>query len=319
MLARHARRMREDARGVAKLNAASNVTPPVGYVYVIVNEGMPGLVKVGYSSRRPGKRAEELSSTGNPYRYKVAFYLSSANPYEVEQLAHEYLRKFSVGERAAGVGVEWFRCEVKVAIEAIKKASEGSRCTAESFERWVQLTDSLAEKEKLLERASSALSNARVEYERVANASLAHATQSANLYLDQQCSVISRHRTLVYLYPSWFITLAGFAWLWLDGVHLLAILPLFIVFALPLLLLLNRFLQYKNDKDRSALLTVVQAQLDEEHRRIRSGFPNMKEADLIRRAKALVAAIESEVSSLKRALNELESASEEVSSKEVTA
>ena len=98
MLARHARRMREDARGVAKLNAASNVTPPVGYVYVIVNEGMPGLVKVGYSSRRPGKRAEELSSTGNPYRYKVAFYLSSANPYEVEQLAHEYLRKFSVGE-----------------------------------------------------------------------------------------------------------------------------------------------------------------------------------------------------------------------------
>jgi hypothetical protein len=46
----------------------------VGYLYVLVNSSMPGLVKVGKTARSPTQRADELSGvTGVATPFIVAF------------------------------------------------------------------------------------------------------------------------------------------------------------------------------------------------------------------------------------------------------
>ncbi|MGP8777143.1 GIY-YIG nuclease family protein [Pseudomonas aeruginosa] len=46
-----------------------------GFVYVLTSPAMPGLYKVGATTRSPRQRAEELSrGTGVPHEFEVAFY-----------------------------------------------------------------------------------------------------------------------------------------------------------------------------------------------------------------------------------------------------
>jgi hypothetical protein len=41
-----------------------------GYVYVISNAAMPNYIKVGFSTKDPASRAQELG-TGSPFSYQV--------------------------------------------------------------------------------------------------------------------------------------------------------------------------------------------------------------------------------------------------------
>jgi hypothetical protein len=84
-----------------------------GWVYVITNKAMPGLVKVGFSRKDPDLRAEELGNTAVPHPYKVQYEVLVEHPYLVEQKTHKVLRKNKEGK-------EWFRCDVGDAIAAIK-------------------------------------------------------------------------------------------------------------------------------------------------------------------------------------------------------
>lgn len=77
---------------------------------------MPGLVKIGYSTKDPILRAKELAGTGNPHSYRLVFDLLVENPRDVEKATHAKLR----GERE---GKEWFRCSHAVAIEAIRSCA----------------------------------------------------------------------------------------------------------------------------------------------------------------------------------------------------
>jgi hypothetical protein len=105
-----------------------------GWVYVITNEGMPGLVKVGFSTRDPSIRAGELHHTNNPFPFNVAYKVMLENPYLVEQDAHGELSDVRVEKSySQGVGVEWFRCNVEQAIYAIKKVSYGKNVFHEEF------------------------------------------------------------------------------------------------------------------------------------------------------------------------------------------
>ncbi len=87
-----------------------------GWVYVITNKAMPGLVKVGFSTKDPDLRAKELGNTGAPHPYKVQYEVLVEHPYGVEQKAHKILKKNKEGK-------EWFRCEVADAIAAIKSVA----------------------------------------------------------------------------------------------------------------------------------------------------------------------------------------------------
>lgn len=89
-----------------------------GWVYVISNPAMPGLLKVGYSMKDPQLRALEFGGTGVPHSYHVEWDILLDNPRKIEQEAHSRL----TGCREAK---EWFRCSVVEAIQAIKKAATG--------------------------------------------------------------------------------------------------------------------------------------------------------------------------------------------------
>lgn len=98
-----------------------------GWVYVISNKAMPGLVKVGYSMKDPELRARELNHTGAPHPYAVDYEVLVDEPYSIEQGTHRDLS-------AKREGREWFRCTAEEAIAAITHVTKGKR-HIETFKR----------------------------------------------------------------------------------------------------------------------------------------------------------------------------------------
>lgn len=65
-----------------------------GYVYILVNSSLPNLVKIGRTTKLPQQRAQELSGTGTPGRYVVAYSLCVDDCIEVEAQMHIALKRF---------------------------------------------------------------------------------------------------------------------------------------------------------------------------------------------------------------------------------
>ncbi|QHQ18786.1 GIY-YIG nuclease family protein [Pectobacterium parmentieri] len=59
-----------------------------GYVYILVNPSMPGLIKIGRTLRDSRLRARELSSTGIPTPFQVAFELFAEQHETLEARIH---------------------------------------------------------------------------------------------------------------------------------------------------------------------------------------------------------------------------------------
>ena len=90
-----------------------------GWVYAIVNEAMPGLVKVGYSLQDPQLRAVELSTTGVPRPFIVAYAAVVKMPRDIERAVHSKLLHRRDGK-------EWFKCGLHEVVESIREAAQGS-------------------------------------------------------------------------------------------------------------------------------------------------------------------------------------------------
>lgn len=104
-----------------------------GWVYVITNRAMPGLVKVGYSSNDPDLRAAGLNHTGSPHPYLVEYEALVNEPFGIEQRTHKSLSHLHEGELyQKGVGIEWFNCSIEEAISAIK-TSAGAALIIETY------------------------------------------------------------------------------------------------------------------------------------------------------------------------------------------
>lgn len=67
-----------------------------GYVYILLNHSMPGILKVGKTRRDPRARARELSTTSVPTPYVVAFELFSDDYDDLEKKMHLALSDFRV-------------------------------------------------------------------------------------------------------------------------------------------------------------------------------------------------------------------------------
>jgi hypothetical protein len=89
-----------------------------GWVYVIMNKSMPGILKVGFTTKDPALRADELNNTGTPFAYEVLYDIHVPDPQGLEQRVHQALDAFHAGK-------EWFKCSVPHAISAIR-AQAGS-------------------------------------------------------------------------------------------------------------------------------------------------------------------------------------------------
>lgn len=90
-----------------------------GWVYVISNKAMPGILKIGYSTKDPKLRAAELNHTGSPYPYVVEYEMLIEEPYQIEQRIHKMLSSSKEGK-------EWFRCSIREAITSIKEIAASS-------------------------------------------------------------------------------------------------------------------------------------------------------------------------------------------------
>ena len=83
-----------------------------GWVYLFTNQAMPGLVKVGYTTRHPNARAVDLDGSGVPHPYRVNYAVFVAEPRQLEHQVHRALSEYKEKK-------EWFRCSVEQAISVL--------------------------------------------------------------------------------------------------------------------------------------------------------------------------------------------------------
>jgi hypothetical protein len=92
----------------------------VGYLYVLANSAMPGLIKVGKTTRSPSERAFELSSaTGLPTPFIVVYEQLFSDCSSAESFVHTYLQ--TKGFRVAD-NREFFSAPVNDVVRAIALA-----------------------------------------------------------------------------------------------------------------------------------------------------------------------------------------------------
>lgn len=125
-----------------------------GYIYVLVNSSLPGLVKVGKTMRLPSERVQELSgATGVPTPFIVAFEQEFGDCDAAERFVHAQLEH--MGLRQA-MNREFFRAPPADVIRIILRAPDtvsdlGSSNDPESEGRgkepWADLIDEAREHE----------------------------------------------------------------------------------------------------------------------------------------------------------------------------
>lgn len=89
-----------------------------GWLYLLTNPAMPGLVKIGMTTRSPEERAQELASTGVPMPFHVAAAWAVDDVRAAERDAHAVFARYRVNDAR-----EWFRLSVPAAIKALGRST----------------------------------------------------------------------------------------------------------------------------------------------------------------------------------------------------
>ncbi len=104
-----------------------------GWVYVLSNEYMPGIYKIGMTTISPENRARELSSaTGVPDQFKIEAAFYSSSPGEDEACIHDYLSEYRINESR-----EFFKCDLNEITDACSEV-----CLARVGDKVEDLADS---------------------------------------------------------------------------------------------------------------------------------------------------------------------------------
>lgn len=91
-------------------------TPIFGILYVLRNKSIPGLLKIGFTTRTIEERVAELgASTSAPTPFEVLFYFACSDPQGDESLAHKALRKYRVNQQR-----EFFQISETKALEILR-------------------------------------------------------------------------------------------------------------------------------------------------------------------------------------------------------
>ena len=85
-----------------------------GFVYILRNAAMPGLLKIGYSVKVPTERVAELFTTGVPEPFELAYYCLVEDADKLEPAVHRNLSAY----RHSG-NREFFRIELEAAVRSI--------------------------------------------------------------------------------------------------------------------------------------------------------------------------------------------------------
>jgi hypothetical protein len=90
-------------------------TAEKGIVYVLTNDYMPGLVKIGYTAQSIKERLKELDKTGTPWPFRCHFAIETERYKEIEKLAHEAFAGYRVRESR-----EFFKISPEKAVAALR-------------------------------------------------------------------------------------------------------------------------------------------------------------------------------------------------------
>jgi cold shock CspA family protein len=113
-----------------------------GFVYLLINPSMQGLVKIGKTKRDPNSRAKELSAvTGVPTPFILVFDAYFADCSRAEEYVHTFLD--AKGYRIS-TNREFFSVPVNDAVSAILKAQEFLGATANPIEENSEREDALS-------------------------------------------------------------------------------------------------------------------------------------------------------------------------------
>ncbi|TBV74803.1 GIY-YIG nuclease family protein [Pseudoxanthomonas winnipegensis] len=85
-----------------------------GYVYILTNTSMPGLIKIGKTRLNPEDRANQLQTTGVPRGFQVEYACRTTDPEAVEQAMH-----VAFGPRRVSDRREFFEIEPDQAIAVL--------------------------------------------------------------------------------------------------------------------------------------------------------------------------------------------------------
>ena len=88
----------------------------MGYVYLAVSRGSPGLLKIGHTKGDPQKRIAQLQ-TGSPHRIRLVHAIAVPNPLAVERRLHRHF----AAVRKQG---EWFQVTASEARRAMYTIAE---------------------------------------------------------------------------------------------------------------------------------------------------------------------------------------------------
>jgi hypothetical protein len=86
-----------------------------GYIYVLDNIGLIGLVKIGYTCGSAFGRAKQLSTTSVPYPFRVRYLARVRKPERVEKEVHALL-----DDKRVNNSREFFEVSIEQAIDAIE-------------------------------------------------------------------------------------------------------------------------------------------------------------------------------------------------------
>ena len=98
------------------------ITPSIDrqHVYVLSNDSMPGLLKIGYTKGDPNKRVEQLDrSTSVPTGFTLEWAYPCYNAVELEGEVHEYLSGYRVNNQR-----EFFKITLDEAKSTIEKLGQ---------------------------------------------------------------------------------------------------------------------------------------------------------------------------------------------------
>ncbi|MEO3474091.1 GIY-YIG nuclease family protein [Roseomonas sp. CAU 1739] len=101
---------------------------PEGYVYIIQNSRMRGVLKIGFTTKSPVLRATDIHGFGGvamPGKTVVIFELFVPDARAVEKEVHSRLSSYRQKGSAGGrrVRTEWFSCSIDIARECILEAT----------------------------------------------------------------------------------------------------------------------------------------------------------------------------------------------------
>ena len=173
----------------------------VGFIYILTNVSMPGLIKVGLTTRSPKERAKELNSTGVPTSFEVAAcWRVEKNLAYMETKSHQLLKEFRVSSNR-----EFF----KIHVDDAKRILSPLFLTAEEIDnekrkiRVQQENDGAIRQEANIQRAKE---NERASKERLQHKIefLECDTNSVRSRIKQAQKVLSKPESLMSLALSKF-------------------------------------------------------------------------------------------------------------------